>query len=60
MAVDYQTKKQIEEEMLDQDIVMNCTRATCMLTVVLTKKEYKLMLEENRMLKCPKCGSKMI
>ena len=60
MTIIFQTKKEIEEEVLDQDIELNCTRATCMATFIITKREYKRLMEDEKGVKCPLCGHKSL
>ena len=56
MAIDYETKKAIKEELESQDITLHCTRATCMESFILNKGEYKRLIEEEGGAKCPRCG----
>lgn len=60
MAIEYDKKDDIIEEILEQDIMLHCTRATCMESTIITKQEYKRMVEEDRGNICPKCGARVI
>jgi DNA-directed RNA polymerase subunit RPC12/RpoP len=60
MAVDYETKKKIQEELEEQDITLHCMRATCMKSYTLPKKEYVRMLQEDGMVKCPDCNYRVL
>ena len=60
MAVDYETKKEIQEEFEEQDITLHCTRATCMESFVLVKKEYLRKLQEEGVIKCPVCSHRSL
>jgi DNA-directed RNA polymerase subunit RPC12/RpoP len=60
MAIDFESKKEIEEGILKQDIMVHCTRATCMKSFVLTKAEYKRLIEEEGGVGCPTCGHRSL
>jgi hypothetical protein len=60
MTVRFQSKEEIEKEMLEQEMEIHCTRATCMSVERLKKSQYQMKMREDGFVRCPKCMSKMI
>jgi DNA-directed RNA polymerase subunit RPC12/RpoP len=60
MAVDFESKKEIEKGILEQNITAHCINAICMESFVLTKAEYKRILQEEGVIKCPICGHRSL
>jgi hypothetical protein len=60
MAVEYDRKDNIEKDAVSQEIVLHCTRATCMSHIVVTRGAYKRALDEEGGLKCDTCGARVV
>jgi hypothetical protein len=60
MAVEYDKKEDIEKAAVSKEIVLHCTRATCMSHIVTTRGAYKRALNEEGGLMCETCGARVV
>ena len=60
MVIEYDRKDDIEKDAVSEELVLHCTRATCMSYLVTTRGAYKRALNEEGGLICDACGAKVI
>ncbi len=60
MVIEYDRKDDIEKDAVSEDLILHCTRATCMSHIVTTRGAYKRALNEEGGLRCEACGARVV